>query len=158
MPVVVFHRSQLNRTGLARSTAALRRYGVPRLGPRSTTRDATGRSADRLVSALSQSGTASASLSGFARTSGFENYKVSGFANYSRPVLLAPQQKVQLRLCCAGSHCRMIQFLRVLRDGQRRFWIFAFLNSQASKTIGFGTSAEAGTRMVVVVVWFFPGA
>ncbi len=31
--------------------------------------------------------------SGFARTSGFENYKVSGFANYSRPVLLAPQHK-----------------------------------------------------------------
>ena len=31
--------------------------------------------------------------SGFARASGFENYKVSGFANYTRPVLLAPQQK-----------------------------------------------------------------
>lgn len=88
--VVVFHRSQLNRTGLA---PPHRRYGVPRLGPRSTTRDATGRAAERLVSALPQSGTASASLSGFARTSGFENYKVSGFANYSRPVLLAPQQK-----------------------------------------------------------------
>jgi len=33
-----------------------------------------------------------ADWSGFARTSGFENYKVSGFANYSCPVLLAPRQ------------------------------------------------------------------
>ena|ERR1035438_9537887 len=30
--------------------------------------------------------------SGFARTSGFANYKVSGFADYSCPVLLAPRQ------------------------------------------------------------------
>ena len=32
----------------------------------------------------------------FARTSGFANYKVSGFANYSRPVLLAPQHRDEL--------------------------------------------------------------
>jgi len=30
--------------------------------------------------------------SGFARPSAFENYKVSGFANYTCPVLLAPRQ------------------------------------------------------------------
>jgi hypothetical protein len=35
--------------------------------------------------------------SGFARTSGFENYKLSGFANYSRPLLLAPQQPGVMR-------------------------------------------------------------
>src|SRR6266852_1046447 len=29
--------------------------------------------------------------SAFDRTFGFANYKVSGFANYSRPVLLAPR-------------------------------------------------------------------
>src|ERR1035438_2178165 len=32
--------------------------------------------------------------SGFARTSGFANYKVSGFADYSCPVLLAPRHKM----------------------------------------------------------------
>ncbi|MCX6928539.1 MAG: hypothetical protein NT154_35820, partial [Verrucomicrobia bacterium] len=29
----------------------------------------------------------------FARTSGFANYKLSAFANYSRPLLLAPRHK-----------------------------------------------------------------
>ena len=30
--------------------------------------------------------------SAFARTSAFANYKLSAFANYSRPLLLAPRQ------------------------------------------------------------------
>ncbi len=39
--------------------------------------------------------------SGFARTSGFENHKLSGFANYSRPVLIAPQQRESERVAAA---------------------------------------------------------
>ena len=32
--------------------------------------------------------------SAFARPSGFANYKLSAFANYSRPLLLAPRQQI----------------------------------------------------------------
>ena len=42
--------------------------------------------------------------SAFARTSGFANYKLSAFANYSRPLLLAPRQQILSRLSLAGFH------------------------------------------------------
>jgi hypothetical protein len=32
----------------------------------------------------------------FDRTSAFANYKLSAFANYSRPVLLAPRQQLRI--------------------------------------------------------------
>jgi hypothetical protein len=34
--------------------------------------------------------------SAFARTSAFANYKLSAFADYSRPLLLAPRQSISL--------------------------------------------------------------
>ena len=64
--------------------------------------------------------------SGFARTSGFENYKVSGFANYSRPVLLAPQHVRTTCGCSAGeasgsgSGGQSRDPPRALRPGARR--------------------------------------
>jgi len=51
--------------------------------------------------------------SGFARTSGFENYKVSGFANYSRPVLLAPQQEFS----CSATEVNAARLLRGCANG-----------------------------------------
>ena len=45
------------------------------------------------ISALTLGTRGAKQKSGFARTSGFANYKVSGFANYRCPVLLAPRQE-----------------------------------------------------------------